>query len=140
MSDNTHSVDLQDPLPESSWFWRRVFVFAVTSVVLWFLWGAIDRLGAVALISPVNGVPALLELCKWIISLTILMATYYMIAPSAEQIVKIFKVAALIRNGALVSEEATPPAQRLVPPAQGSSAVAPDVKAAGDPPWDRPPQ
>lgn len=135
MTDSKRNTDPQDPLPEASWFWRRVFVFWVTGVVLWFLWGAIDRLGAVAFVSPKEGVPALLELCKWIISLTILMATYYMIAPSAEQIVKIFKVAALIRTGNLVSEEVTAVPSRLVPPTQGGTVNAPPVAEDG-PPWD----
>lgn len=100
MSDGTSpTTDLQDPLPEASWLWRRVFVFTTTAAVLFMLWGAIDRLAAVALSAPHLGVPALLSLCKWIIGFSGLMATYYMVAPSAEQIVKMLKVAALLRSG-----------------------------------------
>lgn len=124
-------VDIQDPLPESSWLWRRVFTFVVTGVVLWFLWGAIDRLGDVAMITPHLGVPALLSLCKWIIALTILMTTYYLIAPSAEQVVKMFKIASMFRNGVQVAgrqvidgdrSETVTTVGRPVPPAPGRGA------------------
>lgn len=104
MSDGpTPQVDLQDPLPESSWVWRRAFVFATTAAVLFMLWGAIDRLAAVALSAPQLGVPALLSLCKWIIGFSGMMATYYMVAPSAEQITKMVKTAALLRGGVQVA-------------------------------------
>lgn len=101
MTDTTTatSTDLQDPLPEASWLWRRVFVFVVTGVVLWFLWGAMDKLGNVAILDPRRGVPALLDLCKWIIGMTAMMSTYYLIAPSAEQLVKTIQVAGLLRDG-----------------------------------------
>lgn len=96
-------VDLQDPLPESNWFWRRVFVFAATAAVMWMVWGAITRLGASAMLRPELGVPALLTLCKWLLGMIALMATYYMVAPSAEQIVKMLKTAALLRSGVQVA-------------------------------------
>jgi hypothetical protein len=118
-------VDLQDPLPESSWFWRRVFVFSVTAAVLWMLWGAIDRLGTVARVSPEEGVPALLSLCKWIIGFTGLMVTYYMVAPSAEQITKMVKTAALLRSGVQVS------GRRTVETPEGTTETA---KTVGLPP------
>lgn len=99
----TPAVDLQDPLPESNWFWRRVFVFVVTAVVMWFLWGAIHSLGAVAVLHPTQGVPALLNLCHWLIVLVILMVTYYLLAPSAEQMTKMMHTAALLRSGVQIA-------------------------------------
>lgn len=154
MTDATKpEVDLQDPLPEASWLWRRVFVFATTAAVLWMLWGAIDRLAAVALSAPHLGVPALLSLCKWIIGFSGLMATYYMVAPSAEQIVKMMKTAALLRSGLQIQGkrvEDTPdgrvtttkavgtPAAPLIPGA-GDTKLPPDAPLAGSedegPPW-----
>lgn len=103
----TPQVDLQDPLPESNWFWRRVFVFAVTAAVLWMLWGGITRLSQVAATSPERGIEALLTLCKWMIAYNILMVTYYMVAPSAEQITKMVKTAALLRSGVQVAGSRT---------------------------------
>ena len=154
MTDTTKpTVDLQDPLPEASWLWRRVFVFATTAAVLFMLWGAIDRLAAVALSAPQLGVPALLSLCKWIIAFSGVMATYYMVAPSAEQIVKMLKTAALLRSGVQVAgsrvsdahsgrvEEAKtvgmPPAPPI--PGPGDAKAASDAPSAGSedegPPW-----
>lgn len=105
MADATPSVhtDLQDPLPESSWLWRRLFVYVVTTAVLWMLWGAITQLGNVALVEPKLGVPALLTLCKWIIGFTGMMVTYYMIAPSAEQLTKMVKTVSLLKAGVQVA-------------------------------------
>lgn len=103
MSDANITADLQDPLPESNWLWRRVFVFAVTACVLWMVWGAIDRLGASAMLRPEIGIEALLTLCKWLLAMLGLVITYYMIAPSAEQIVKMLKTAALLRSGVQVA-------------------------------------
>lgn len=155
MVDASHPVhtDLQDPLPESSWFWRRVFVFTVTAAVLWMLWGAITQLGNVALVAPTLGVPALLSLCKWIIGMTALMATYYMVAPSAEQIVKMLKTAALLKSGVQVAGRRTethegdvdeartvgmPPAPPIPGPGEAIRASDEDLPTQDDdsPPWD----
>lgn len=150
MTDATPAVDLQDPLPESNWFWRRVFVFVVTTAVLWMVWGAIDRLGTVAALRPEIGVKALLSLCKWLLAMVALMATYYMIAPSAEQVVKMMKTATLLRSGVQIAgRQATdgkrseivktvgrpaPPAPGPVAPIQASP--SPDSGPAGEgPPW-----
>lgn len=137
MTDSTPKaeVDLQDPLPESSWFWRRVFVFTTTAAVLWMLWGAIDRLGTVAVSAPHLGVPALLSLCKWILGFSGMMATYYMVAPSAEQIVKMLKTAALLRSGVQVAGkrvEDTPEGRTETAKTVGMP-PAPPIPGAGEP-------
>lgn len=103
MPDLNPLNDLQDPLPESNWLWRRVFVFTVTACVMWMMEGAISRLGASAMLRPELGIPALLSLCQWLLSMFGLVVTYYMIAPSAEQIVKMMKTAALLRSGVQVA-------------------------------------
>lgn len=155
MADTAASVvtDLQDPLPESSWFWRRVFVFGVTIAVLWMLWGAITQLANVALVEPRLGVPALLTLCKWIIGFTGMMVTYYMIAPSAEQLTKMVKTVSLLKAGVQVSgrrvegadgssEEAKtvglPPAPPIPSPTEAIRASDEDLPTQEDdtPPWD----
>ncbi len=91
--------DTQDPLPESNWFWRRVFTFVVTAAILWMVWGAITRLGAVAVVSPTQGIPALLSLCRSLLLITAMMVTYYMVAPSAEQTIKMMQTAKLLVGG-----------------------------------------
>lgn len=135
MTDTTKPpVDLQDPLPEASWLWRRVFVFATTAAVFWMLWAAIDRLAAVALAAPTLGVPALLSLCKWIIGFSGLMATYYMVAPSAEQIVKLLKTAALLRSGVPVagSRVSATPSGRVKEAKTVGMPPAPPIPGPGD--------
>jgi hypothetical protein len=155
MSDGAPApqVDLQDPLPEASWLWRRVFTFSVTAAVLYMLWITIDRLAGVALSAPSLGVPALLSLCKWIIGFTAMNVTYYMVAPSAEQIVKMMKTASLLRSGLQIHgsrTEDTPdgqvttsktigtPAAPLIPGA-GDTILPPEAPLAGSdeegPPW-----
>ena len=135
MTDTTKpTVDLQDPLPEASWLWRRVFVFATTAAVFWMLWAAIDRLAAVALAAPHLGVPALLSLCKWIIGFSGMMATYYMVAPSAEQIVKMLKTAALLRSGVQVagSRVSDTPSGRVEEAKTVGMPPAPPIPGPGD--------
>lgn len=118
-------VETQDPLPEASWFWRRVFTIAVTACVMWMIWGAIDRLGATAIMDPRRGIPALGQLCKWLILFNAMMVTYYMVAPSAEQIVKMIQTAAMLKQGVQF-------AARTTVQAPESSAEA--VSTAGKPP------
>lgn len=158
MADAAPSVpsDLQDPLPESSWFWRRVFVFVVTGAVLWMLWGAITQLANVALVEPRLGVPALLTLCKWIIGFTGMMVTYYMVAPSAEQLTKMVKVASLLKAGVQVAGTRTetpegyvdeartvglPPAPPIPGPSEAIRPADEDLPTQEDdvPPWDATP-
>lgn len=145
MTDTTPVVDLQDPLPESNWFWRRVFVFVVTAAVLWMVWGAIDRLGTVAALRPEIGVKALLSLCKWLLAMVALMATYYMIAPSAEQVVKMMKTATLLRSGVQIAgrqasdgkrTEIVKTVGRPAPPAPGPVASKPDSPSPDSGPSD----
>ena len=124
------TVDIQDPLPEANWFWRRVFVFLVTLALLYMVWGAMDRLAAAAMLQPRLGIPALLTLGKWLTALAGMVVTYYMVAPSAEQITKMLQTAGLLKAGVQIAQRtvetperketvatvATPPAP-VVPPA-----------------------
>ena len=59
------------------------------------------------MLQPELGITALLTLCKWLIGMVGLMVTYYMVAPSAEQITKMFKTAALLRSGVQVAGKQT---------------------------------
>lgn len=107
MSDRSPSeMDIQDPLPESNWLWRRVFCFAVTAVLLFFMWGAVDRIGKVASALPAAGIPALVTFSKWTISFAGLVVTYYLLAPSAEQMTKMLKTASLLKSGVQMASRA----------------------------------
>lgn len=93
------SADVQDPLPESNFFWRRAFTFVVVAAVLYLSYLTITRLGSAALAVPQIGVPALLTAFRWLIGFTALLVTYYMLAPSAEQMVKLLQTAKLLQGG-----------------------------------------
>lgn len=151
MTDTTSSTptDIQDPLPESSWGWRRAFVFVVTAVILWFLWGAMDKLGSAAMIAPEIGVKALVSLCKWLIGFAAIMATFYLIAPSAELVVKALQVTSLLKSGVQLagrqligadgSSDTSTAAGRPIPPRQPGDQRPPPPASMHptetDPPW-----
>ena len=103
MTEVTSTVDIQDPLPESNWLWRRVFTFITTGVILAFLWFTLEDLAAVAVLSPVEGIGALLKISRSLLTFSGLIITYYLIAPSAEQVIKMFKTAALLRSGVQIA-------------------------------------
>jgi hypothetical protein len=96
MSDAPHAAaaappptaDAQDPLPESNWFWRRIFVGVICGAILFMVWWYADDIGEVALKNSgaseaaVNGLVDLLKLELYLLGLVIML---YLIAPSAEQ-------------------------------------------------------
>lgn len=146
MTTETASIQIpvvdHDPLPEASWLWRRVFTFCVTTAVLWMVWGAITRLGSTAVLAPAIGIPALLSLCRYLLLLATLLITYYMVAPSAEQIVKMFQVAAMLKGGVqfagrtvtqtpgTTTDTAATAGQAPAPPVPPAAPVAPPAPAA----------
>lgn len=70
-------TDAQDPLPESKWTWRRLLVFGVTVACLLLIAACVDRVLA-------KDLPGVIYALLGMIGL---LATYYLIAPSAEHIV-----------------------------------------------------
>jgi len=109
MSDETTNrilSDPQDPLPEANWLWRRVFIFAVTSVALFLVFRAVERLGDIALVRPDIGIAAFVNIVKLLVVTVNIMALYYMVAPSAEQITKLVKTASLLKAGVQIASRA----------------------------------
>lgn len=85
----TVEQDPQDPLPEPSWTFRRWFTWLVMAVCLglvaWIVWKLTES-------SHLAGVAyALVGLCA-------LLATYYLIAPSAEHLAKLARLADLFKR------------------------------------------
>lgn len=81
-------TDLQDPLPENSFRWRR-----------WFTWvSCMLHMAAMAwIILKIDEPEALKELGLWIIGLNAFFASLYMIAPSAVDLAKIVQASRLFR-------------------------------------------
>lgn len=83
-------VEAHDPLPESNWLWRRVFIFTLTTSIVVGVWMMVNswvRSGAPSQLI----VGAELKVIGWLCLLVWFMATYYMIAPTGEQIVKMWQ-------------------------------------------------
>lgn len=143
MSDESTQkiTDLQDPLPESNWFWRRVFVFVLMSFLMWRLWFVLDDLAATALLSPEKGIGALLVACRYLCLFAFFLMMFYLLAPSAEQVTKMFKTATLLKHGVqFASRTVNQPGRSETastvgqPPQPEAPAIpGPDAPAAAEP-------
>lgn len=151
------ALDLQDPLPEANWLWRRVFTFAAVAIILGILIGLaiatnrivgnvvgrIDTMSAAAVADIAKQalvvILRMFTLMFWALMVTI---TYYMIAPSAEQITKMLQTAGLLKAGVQMASRTvetperretaatvgTPP-QPVTPPVDGSGGDLTDYSA-----------
>jgi uncharacterized membrane protein YuzA (DUF378 family) len=82
-------TDPQDPLPEAHWTFRRYFTFALSAVCLALVGWIIHKLD--------DGGP-LAGVAYCLIGLCALVVTYYLVAPSAEHIVRLIRLASLLRK------------------------------------------
>lgn len=123
-------IDPQDPLPEPTWLWRRLYVYAVTIVILALVWIGVHKLAEIAALEPREGIVSLLRVIQWLIAALICVITYYLVAPSAEQIVKMIQAARLQRTKIDADKAPQPPA----PPRQGSGERR-RHEPPEDPPW-----
>lgn len=98
-------TDLQDPLPEAKWTWRRVFVWFVNLTtalaVGWIIW-------------KLEGHPReLLHLSFALLARMVVNDILYLVAPSADHIVRMVQEAKVRRAG--IAERVTPSYSRLRP-------------------------
>ncbi len=93
------SPDQQDPLPEGSFFYRRIFsavsVLLLLGITFWVAWGLTD-----ALLEIVKGdsdataiANALRDVAFYSLCLAGLVSTFYLLAPSGEQLALIVQSA-----------------------------------------------
>lgn len=82
-------TDPQDPLPESHWTFRRWFTYIVSLVCL---------AGVGWIIHKISEGQHLAGVAYALVGLCALLATYYLIAPSAEHIIKVVKAASLFKQ------------------------------------------
>jgi hypothetical protein len=95
-------TDPQDPLPEGKWLYRRLFTWTLTLICCGLLWFIVQQL---------RGDVALVEVAKWLIGLIGILATFYLIAPSAEQLAKIVQAGRIFR----ATHESPPPPPPSLP-------------------------
>jgi len=99
--DPVSRVDVQDPLPENNWFWRRTYVFIMSIMSLAFIWYGVEALYAL-------GQPdALYRITRYMIGILAMLIVFYMVAPSAEQIVKLIQAAKLLRENVQITRRAS---------------------------------
>lgn len=75
---------MTDPLPEGRFLYRRLFSYTICIVVLGLL---------VYIVNQLDGDATLAGIAKWLIGLLALVITYYMLAPSAEHMVRAIQAA-----------------------------------------------
>ena len=102
------TADPQDPLPESNWKWRRIFVFSSSvlcaagiAIVLVMLY-AIARTtldGRQSVQTTLATIEALYNLGWWLAILTLIDRALYLIAPSAEQATKMLATVSALKSG-----------------------------------------
>lgn len=88
-------ADVQDPLPESNWLYRRWFIFVLSTINIIGLWW-IGR--------HVQDHDAAF---RWLLLFQWFLITYYLIAPSAEQVVKMIQSASMFKQGVVTTTTAT---------------------------------
>lgn len=93
-------VDPQNPLPEASFFWRRVLTFVVCLALLGLAWHNAIQLHDLGVSSD------LLEFAKWCIGLNGFVLLCYFVGPSAAEIVSMIQSANIIKKSLGVAETA----------------------------------
>lgn len=145
----TSLPDPQDPLPEANWLWRRVFVFVALALAFGILIGlgwAVNRIvsnvvGRIDSMDAVNvaqitvvALNVILKMFTLMFYTVIVVVTYYMVAPSAEQITKMLQTARLLKAGVQITSKAairTPEREEQAESAAGKPPLPP-VGGAGE--------
>jgi hypothetical protein len=94
------TVDPQNPLPEPSFFWRRILTFIVSFALLGIAWHNAIQLHDLGVSSD------LLTFAKWCIALNGFVLLCYFIGPSAAEIISMIQSARIIQKSLNVAEKA----------------------------------
>lgn len=116
------SVDPQNPLPEASFMWRRLFAAAISANALVFVWFAAAWL--------VGGQQwdQLYGLTKLMIYGAGLILTYYFIAPSAAELTNMLATASIVKHSLTSAAEGALGASGLGAGAPKPAAPAPESR------------
>lgn len=93
-------VDVQDPLPETSWLWRRIYVFTFSMISVAFIMYALQSLYVM------HDTENVYRIGRYMIGIHAMLILFYMVAPSAEQIVKLIQASRIIQSGVPTSRSA----------------------------------
>ncbi len=86
------TIDPQNPLPEPSFFWRRILTLIVCIASLGLAWHNAEAL------HQLGRSDDLLIFAKWCIGLNALVLTYFFIAPSASELTNMVQSARIIQS------------------------------------------
>lgn len=86
--------DPQDPLPESNWEWRRWFIFSTQGLLIGALLYALHQSTEMA--------------AAWVVGGIIANSIFYLCAPSAEQVAKMFASVSAMKAGISFTSPPTP--------------------------------
>lgn len=147
------TADPQDPLPESNWKWRRIFIFLFSmisvvgvGVVLAMLYQVVqaDLAGRQSERTTLATVDAIYNLGWWIIMLQLADRLLYLVAPSAEQVAKMLATVSAWKSGISTTSEArstaTDGSTAQATTSAGPAASKPTAPAAPEAPVDELPE
>jgi hypothetical protein len=126
------TIDPQNPLPEGSFMWRRVFAAAISANTLVFVWFAAAWL--------VGGEQwqYLYGLTKLLIFGAGLILTYYFIAPSASELTNMIQSASIIKHSLTTAAETALGASGLGAGAPKPASAAPESQIRVSGPGEAP--
>lgn len=122
------AVDVQDPLPEVAWLWRRVmtFVCVVPAVAV--------NVGIAVFLFLLDDSKSLLTLGQWNIGFAGLAILLYLAGANASEIVKLFQTSKLLAQGVIMQRTAaveTPEGRAEASSTAGiASHSSPDARSA----------
>jgi hypothetical protein len=112
------SVDVQDPLPEAKWFWRRVFTFVLSACAIIGSALLVRLMYRIAEGREDQVIGYFADIIFWNQVLLFVVVTYYLIAPSAEHVAKVLQTAGVLKSGGSIFT------RQIARSPDGSTAVA----------------
>jgi hypothetical protein len=126
------TVDPQNPLPEASFMWRRVFAAAISANALVFVWFA-----AAWLVGGQQWI-YLYGLTKLMIFGAGLILTFYFVAPSAAELTNMIATASIMKHSLTTAAETALGASGLGAGGPKPASVAPDSQIPVSGPGEAP--
>lgn len=117
------TAELQDPLPEPKWFWRRLLVFLTAIAVTALVWRIVEHAAVLGAKSPAEAIRGLVTIAKYLLILLLVDRVLYLIAPSADQAGHMIGKLWAIRAGATLTSHAA--AEGPEGSAEASSSITP---------------
>lgn len=106
IADHAAAAVVHDPLPEATWGWRRSFIFVLTTVSVAGIWLMVQSIRDVTAANPDLAVGAFVKIIGWVLMFDWCIATYYLVAPTGEQITRWVQTAGMLKSGVQLATSA----------------------------------